>query len=99
MIRLGGESHSGAVATTSTGLSIIGTAGVPSETEQDGTKAAIIIVVLLLQTSGNLVVNLLVVCLSRGEDLGGGGRGSTAGGEPVASTTDGSETGYPEQGG
>lgn len=88
VVTLGGESHGSTVATTSAGLLVEGTTGVPGETQEDGAVAAIVVLVVLLEKLGDLVVHLLVVLLGGIEDLG---RGNAALGVEVVtgSTCDG----------
>lgn len=71
VVTLGRESHGGTVAATSLGLSVVGTTGVPGETDKDGSVRAIIVVVVLNEELSDLVVDLLVVLLLGGEDTSG----------------------------
>lgn len=89
------ETHGSAIATAGARLLIVGTASVPGEADEDGPVATVVIVVLLVQARGNLVVDLLVVLLSRSEDLGGGRRGPRI--EIVATSTGGDGTGGVEE--
>lgn len=90
MSALGSKSHGGTVAATGLGLLVIGAAGVPCVTNQDGAVAAIVIV-LDLQAAGDVVVDLLVVGLG-GNEAAGRGRG-TRGEVPDTETSGGgSET-------
>lgn len=75
VVALGSEAHSSTIATTSLGLLVVGAAGVPRKTDEDGAIAAVVVVVLLLEAAGDLVVHLLVVFLGGVQDLGGSVRG------------------------
>jgi len=60
MAGLGLVAHGRKVGTTILGGLVVGSRGVPSETEEDGTVGAVI-VVLILNDSSNGVVDFLVV--------------------------------------
>ena len=97
MLRLGSEPHGSTVAATSAGLLVIGTAGVPGKTEEDGTVASVIVLVVLLKAAGNDIVDLLVVLLGRLELLDRGAR-ATLSEEVVTSATGRRSTSDPDQG-
>lgn len=87
---LGGKSHGSAIAATGAGDLIVCAASVPGKADQDGAVAAIIVIFLLLETTGDLVVDLLVVLLGGVEDLGRGR--ATLGEQVVAGTSNNSGT-------
>ena len=71
MVGLGSETHGGTVAPACVGFSVVGAAGVPGETEEDGAVGAVLVVVFFPEEGGIGVVDCLLVLWRRVEDAGG----------------------------
>ncbi|KAK2611005.1 hypothetical protein N8I77_004388 [Diaporthe amygdali] len=96
VITLRSEPHRGAVAATSPGLLIIGTARMPGQSHENRAVRAIIVVLVLFEPRCYLIVHLLIVLLGGIEDLGSG-RGAVLAPEVISGTASCRGTGDPEQ--